>query len=57
MNADAERGVAVDADVGAELDWLIWAGVGMAALGLAMTAGGVALIVSIRRRAPAASAS
>jgi hypothetical protein len=51
MNADAARGVSVDADVGAKLDWLIWVGVGLTPVGLALLAGGVILIVTIARRA------
>jgi hypothetical protein len=51
MNADAARGVSVDADVGAKLDWLIWVGAGLTVLGLVLLAGGVILIVRIARRA------
>src|SRR4051812_16511755 len=51
MNADAARGVSVDADVGAKLDWLVWVGVGLTLVGLALLAGGVILIVTIARRA------
>jgi hypothetical protein len=55
MNADAARGVSVDADVGVKLDWLIWVGIGSAVVGLAVLAGGIALIVMLARRArPAA---
>lgn len=39
MNADAGRGVAADMDAGADIGWLIWVGVGFAAVGLAMAAG------------------
>jgi uncharacterized membrane protein len=51
MNADAARGIAVDADVGAKIDWLIWAGVILAVIGLLLTATAVILIVAISRRA------
>jgi hypothetical protein len=45
MNSDAERGVAVDADIGAKIGWLIWAGVGLIVVGLLLAAGGLALIL------------
>ena len=51
MNANAARGVAVDADVGVEIDWLIWAGIGLAAVGLVITATVVILILVVGRRA------
>jgi hypothetical protein len=37
MNADASRGVDVDVDAGAKVSWLIWVGIGLAAIGLAIT--------------------
>jgi hypothetical protein len=51
MNADAARGVAVEADAGVKLGWAIWAGLGMFLVGLLMTAGAVAVILLIGRRA------
>jgi hypothetical protein len=51
MNADAGRGISVDASVGVEISWLIWAGIGLAVVGLLVAATGVALIVVIGRRA------
>lgn len=51
MNADAARGISVDADVGAKIDWLIWAGVGLTVVGLVLTAAMVTLILVIARRA------
>jgi hypothetical protein len=36
MNADAGRGVSVDAEAGAKITWLIWVGLGLAGLGLAI---------------------
>lgn len=51
MNADAARGVSVDADIGAKVGWLLWVGVGLALVGLALTATGVILIIVISRRA------
>jgi hypothetical protein len=50
MNADAARGVDVEADVGVKLDWVIWPGLGMFVLGLLMTAGAVIVIVLLGRR-------
>jgi hypothetical protein len=51
MNADAARGVDVEADAGVKLDWAIWVGVGLLVVGLLMSAGAVALILLISRRA------
>jgi hypothetical protein len=51
MNADAARGIDVEADAGIKLGWAIWAGVGMFVVGLLMTAGAVIVILLISRRA------
>ena len=51
MNADASRGISVDTDAGAKIGWLIWVGVGLAVIGLVLTATGVVLVVVIARRA------
>jgi hypothetical protein len=51
MNADAARGIDVEADVGVKLGWAIWAGLGLLAIGLVMTAGAVVLILLITRGA------
>jgi hypothetical protein len=51
MNADATRGVDVEADVGVKLDWAIWPGLGALVLGLLMTVGAVVVIVLMGRRA------
>jgi hypothetical protein len=51
MNADAARGVDVEADAGVELDWAIWAGLGMFLVGLLMSVGAVVVILLIGRRA------
>ncbi len=51
MNADATRGIDVEADVGVKLDWAIWAGLGMFVIGLLMSAGAVVVILLIGRRA------
>jgi hypothetical protein len=59
MNADAARGIDVEADVGVKLNWAIWPGLGMVVLGLLMTVGAVIVILIIGRRpsrAPAATA-
>jgi hypothetical protein len=50
MNADAARGIDVEADAGVKLDWTIWAGLGMFVVGLLMTAGAVIVILLIGRR-------
>lgn len=51
MNADASRGVDVEADAGVKLEWAIWAGLGMLAFGLLMTVGAVVVILLLSRRA------
>ena len=51
MNAGGSRGVAVQAEIGGKLDWLIWAGVGLTVLGLVLTIGSVVLILFVGRRA------
>jgi hypothetical protein len=51
MNADAARGVDLEADVGVKLDWAIWAGLGMFVIGLLLTVGAVIVILLIGRRA------
>jgi hypothetical protein len=50
MNADATRGVDVEADAGIKLDWAIWAGLGLFLVGLLMTVGAVIVILLIGRR-------
>jgi hypothetical protein len=57
MNADAARGIDVEADAGVKLDWAIWAGLGMFVVGLLMSAGAVVVIVLIGRRAGPSSAT
>jgi hypothetical protein len=44
MNADGARGIDVETDVGVKLDWAIWAGLGMLAVGVVMTAGAALVI-------------
>jgi hypothetical protein len=51
MNADASRGIDVEADAGVKLGWAIWAGLGMFVVGLLMSVGAVAVILLIGRRA------
>jgi hypothetical protein len=51
MNADAARGIDVEADVGVKLDWAIWPGLGMFVVGLLMTVGAVIVILLVGRRA------
>jgi hypothetical protein len=50
MNADAARGVDVEADAGVKLGWAIWAGLGMFVVGLLMSVGAVVVILLIGRR-------
>jgi uncharacterized membrane protein len=51
MNADAGRGVSVEANVGVEISWLLSVGIGLAVVGLILTVAGVVLIAVIGRRA------
>jgi hypothetical protein len=51
MNADASRGIGVEADAGVKLGWVIWAGLGAFVVGLLMTVGAVIVILLIGRRA------
>jgi hypothetical protein len=57
MNADASRGITVEADAGVKLGWVIWAGLGMFVVGLLMTVGAVVVILLIGRRASRDSAA
>ncbi len=47
MNADAARGIDVEADAGVKLGWVIWAGLGMFVVGLLMSAGAIVVILLI----------
>jgi hypothetical protein len=51
MNADAARGIDVEADAGVKLGWAIWAGLGIFVVGLLMSAGAVVVILLIGRGA------
>jgi hypothetical protein len=51
MNADGAADVAVEADVGVKIGWAVWAGIGLLVVGLLMTAGAVAVILLVGRRA------
>ena len=51
MNADGSSDVALDAGVGIQIEWLIWVGIGLAIFGIALTGGGIALIVIMRGEA------
>jgi hypothetical protein len=51
MNADATRGVAVEAEAGAKVGWVLWVGLGLAVVGLVLLAGCVVLILRIGRAA------
>jgi hypothetical protein len=57
MNANAARGIDVEADAGVKLGWVIWAGLGMFVVGLLMSAGAVVVILLIGRRAGRDSAT
>jgi hypothetical protein len=51
MNADAARGIDVEADAGIKLAWAVWAGLGMFVVGLLMSVGAVIVILLIARGA------
>ncbi len=51
MNANAARGIDVEADAGVKLGWVIWVGLGMFVVGLLMSAGAIVVILLIGRRA------
>jgi hypothetical protein len=51
MNSDAARGINVEADAGVKIDWAIWVGLGMLAIGLLMAASALVAILLIGRRA------
>jgi hypothetical protein len=51
MNADAARGIDVEAQAGVKLGWAIWAGLGMFVVGLLTTVGAVVVILLIGRSA------
>jgi hypothetical protein len=51
MNAEAARGIDVEADVGVKVGWVIWAGLGLLVIGLVMTVGAVVVILLVARRA------
>jgi hypothetical protein len=55
MNADASRGIDVDARLGIKVDWLLPALIGLIALGLVLLAGGTLLIVFATRGQPRAA--
>jgi hypothetical protein len=50
MNADGDRRVVVDADVGARVGWDLWAGIGLFVVGLVLVAGGGLMIAAAARR-------
>jgi hypothetical protein len=51
MNADATRGVSVEADVGVRIDWLLEAGVVLIAVGILLLGSGVVAALVVGRRA------
>jgi hypothetical protein len=57
MNANAARGIEVEADAGIKLGWVIWVGLGMFVVGLLMSIGAVVVILLLGRRASRDSAT
>ena len=51
MNVEATPGVAVEADVGVKVGWVIWVGVGLLVAGVVLSAGAAVVIVIIGRHA------
>ncbi len=56
MNADATRRIDVDVDVGANVDWVLPAGIVLAAIGLLLSVTGTLLVVYVGRRSERAAA-
>ena len=51
MNADASRGVSSDLSIGAELDSVLWIGIGLLGAGVLFAAGSaLAITAAVRRR-------
>jgi hypothetical protein len=51
MNADASRGVTSDMSIGAELDSVLWIGIGLLGAGMLFAAGSaLAITAAVRRR-------
>jgi hypothetical protein len=51
MNSDASRGVSSDMSIGAELDSVLWIGLGLLGVGLLLAAGtALAITGAVRRR-------
>jgi len=60
MNADASRGIDVEADAGVKIGWVIWVGLGLLIVGLIIDGAAIALMLLIVRgaeRGPAATTS
>ena len=51
LNADARRGVDVDADIGAKVGWVLWVGLGLTLVGLVITIVAILVVISLSRRA------
>lgn len=51
MNADAARGIDVEADAGVKLGWVIWVGLGLLVIGLLVIVGAVAVVLAVSRGA------
>ncbi len=51
MNADGSRGIAIEADAGVKVGWVIWVGIGLLVIGLLMSAGAVVAALLISRSA------
>ena len=51
LNADGYRGVDVEADIGAQVDWLIWVALGFTIVGVIVSTAAILLIIHVSRRA------
>ena len=51
MNADASRGIDVEADAGVKIGWVIWVGLGLLIVGLIIEGAAIALMLLIARGA------
>jgi hypothetical protein len=50
MNQDASRGTSADLSIGAELDWILWIGIGLLLAGALFAAGSALAITAATRR-------
>ena len=57
MNEDASQGIAADMSIGAELDSVLWIGIGLLVLGALLAAGAALAITAGTRRSQSPGAT